>query len=51
MHNGTFYKQLDGISMGSSLGPTLANFFLGSLEKKMFDDETIDLTQTIFTVY
>ena len=43
MHNGKFYKQLDGISMGSPLGPTLANFFLGSLEKKIFDDETIDL--------
>ena len=42
MHNGKFYKQLDGISMGSPLGPTLASFFLGSLEKKIFDDETID---------
>ena len=45
MHNGKFYKQLDGISMGSSLGPTLANFFSGSLEKKIFDDETIDLSK------
>ena len=43
MHNGKFYKQLDEISMGSPLGPTLANFFSGSLEKKIFDDETIDL--------
>ena len=43
MHNGKFYKQLDETSMGSPLGPTLANFFLGRLEKKIFDDETIDL--------
>ena len=27
MHNGKFYKQLDGISMGSPLGTTLADFF------------------------
>ena len=43
MYNSKFYEHLDGISMGSLLGPTLANFFLKSLEKKIFDDETIDL--------
>ena len=43
MHNDKFYKQFDGISMGSPQGPTLANFLLGSLVKKIFDDETIDL--------
>ena len=43
MHNGKFYKQLHGVIMGSPLGPTLANFvFFGSLEKKIFDDGTID---------
>ena len=26
--NETFYKQLDGVAMGSPLGPTLANAFL-----------------------
>jgi len=29
------YKQKDGVTMGSPLGPTLANFFLGHLEKKL----------------
>ena len=28
------YKQIDGVTMGSPLGPTLANFFLGQLEEK-----------------
>ena len=27
------YKQTDGVAMGSPLGPSLANFFLGNLEK------------------
>ena len=26
--NGTYYRQLDGVAMGSPLGPTLANLFL-----------------------
>ena len=43
MHNGKFYKQLHGIFMGSPMGPTFANFFLGSLEKKIVDDKTINL--------
>ena len=31
--NGKLYKQVDGVAMGSSLGPTLANAFLVHLEK------------------
>ena len=31
---GEYYKQLDGVAMGSSLGPTLANAFLCYHEKK-----------------
>ena len=29
MHNDKLYKQIDGVTMGSLLGPTLANFFQG----------------------
>ena len=31
------YRQIDGVAMGSPLGPTLANFLLGHIEKKLFD--------------
>ena len=31
------YKQIDGVAVGSPLGPTLANFFLGNLENPVFE--------------
>ena len=36
IYNDKLYKQIDGVTMGSPLGPTLANFFLGCLEEKIF---------------
>ena len=36
MYKDKLYKQIDGVTMGSCLGPTLANFFLGCLEEKLF---------------
>ena len=33
--NNQIYKQLDGVSMGSSLGPVLANVIMTELEKKV----------------
>ena len=36
MYNGKLYTQVDGVTMGSPLGPTLANFFLAHLESKLF---------------
>ena len=36
LYNGKLYKQVDGAAMGSPLGPSLANFFLGYLEQKIF---------------
>ena len=32
--NGSFYDQVDGISIGFSLGPVLANLFMDYHEKK-----------------
>ena len=33
LYKDKLYKQVDGVAMGSPLGPTLANLFLGHLEK------------------
>ena len=37
MYNDKLYKQIDGVTMGSPLSPTLANFFLGCPEEKIFE--------------
>ena len=35
------YKQIDGVAMGSPLGPTLANFFLAHIETKKLLDSSM----------
>ena len=32
--NGSLYEQIDGVAMGSPLGPLLANVFMSSIEEK-----------------
>ena len=34
LFNGVYYKQVDGVAMGSPLGPTLANLFLTYYEDR-----------------
>ena len=34
--NGKIYQQIDGVAMGSSLGPLLANIYMAHLEKEYF---------------
>ena len=42
LHNDRLFKQVDGVAMGSPLGPSLANFFLGYLEEtRFFNDSSI----------
>ena len=36
--NNIIYSQIDGVAMGSSLGLTLANIFVGYLESKIAED-------------
>ena len=36
--NGKYYDQIDGIAMGSPLGPTFANIFIADLERKLMDN-------------
>ena len=38
LFNGVYYSQLDGVAMGSPLGPTLANLFLAYHEEKWLND-------------
>jgi hypothetical protein len=38
LFNNQLYLQTDGVSMGSPLGPTLANFFMNNLEKRILKD-------------
>ena len=35
---GDLYQQIDGVSMGTPLGPTLANFYASYVENKVFDN-------------
>ena len=35
MYNGHLYRQVDGVTMGSPLGPTIYNFFLAHLENEL----------------
>ena len=34
MFNNKYYKQVDGVAMGSRLGPAFANIFMCSFESK-----------------
>ncbi|MEM7163798.1 MAG: reverse transcriptase domain-containing protein, partial [Bacteroidota bacterium] len=38
--NGTLYEQIDGVAMGSPLGPLLANVFMCHLEQRLEDNST-----------
>ena len=37
MFEGRFYDQIDGVAMGSSLGPVLTNLFMGYHEQKWLE--------------
>ena len=37
MFEGNFYDQIDGVAMGSPLGPVLANLFMGYHEQKWLE--------------
>ena len=39
LHKDVLIQQVDGVTMGLSLSPTLANFFMASLETKMLQKQ------------
>ena len=48
--NNKLFKQVDGVAMGSPLGPLFANFFLGYLEEKYFT-ECIEFKPSFYVRY
>ena len=48
--NGSLYQQIDGVSMGSPLGPNIANFYMAYVEYKLFHDNP-ELKPTVYCRY
>ena len=48
---GTFYRQLKGVPMGSPLSPVIAEIFMEHLEEKAFHTAGLDLTPRFFKRY
>ena len=40
LYKNNLYKQIDGIAMGSLLGPTLANFFMVHMKNTLIDNRS-----------
>ena len=49
--NGEIYKQVDGVAMGSPLGPTLANVFMNHMEKKWLQNCPLDFKPILYRRY
>ena len=51
MFNNKYYKQVDGVAMGSPLGPALANIFMCSFESKWLCDYPNDFKPVFYRRY
>jgi len=51
LFNGKYYKQIDGVAMGSPLGPTLANIFLGYKETEWLSNCPSELKPSYYRRY
>ena len=49
--DGTIYKQIDGVAMGSPLGPTLANAFMCHMEREWLSKCPIDFKPLFYRRY
>ena len=49
--NNKYYKQLDGVAIGSPLGPALANIFMCSFESKWLGDCPNDFKPVLYRGY
>ena len=46
--DGEYYTEIDGVAMGSPLGPTLANAFLCHFEKKWLSECPVDFLPSVY---
>ena len=51
LFNGTIYNQVDGVAMGSPLGPTLANAFMCHMESKWLKKCPLDFKPAFYRRY
>ena len=51
LFDGTIYKQIDGVAMGSPLGPTLAMAFMCYMEEKWLSDCPLDFKPLFYRRY
>ena len=51
MFNNKYYKQVDGVAMGSPLGPASANIFMCSYESKWLRDCPNDFKPVFYRRY
>ena len=51
MFNGSYYKQVDVVAMGSPLGPTLANAFMCHYEKVWLEECPSEFMPTFYRRY
>ena len=51
LFSGVYYKQIDGVVMGSPLRPTLANFFLVDHERKLLESCPIQFKPKYYRRY
>ena len=51
MFNGSYYKQVDGVAMGSPLGQTLANAFMCHYEKVWLEECPSEFKPTFYRRY
>ena len=52
LYKDAVYQQIDGCAMGSPLGPTLANWFLGKMEREIFIDNVfLDYAPELYVRY
>ena len=49
--NDSIYKQVDGVAMGSPLGPTLANLFMNHMEKKWLEECPLSFKPVLYRRY